>query len=128
MRISDWSSDVCSSDLADSLRLATEAREVEIGFEDFVLRPMRLDLPCGAHLPELVEPATRAGRGEIGREETRELHRQRARPAPAPPCDPIAHRADNCEPVDAVMAAEALVFRGDQRVAHRSEEHTSELQ
>ena len=106
---------------ADALRLAAKPGEIEIGLEDLVLRPARFEAPRGTHLAELVPEMALAGRSEIGREEARDLHRQRARAACAlAPCL-VARDTGQCEQVDAAMAEEALVldpddcFAGDRR-------------
>src|SRR3546814_3255529 len=116
MRISDWSSDVCSSDLRDGLaapdRLAEVARQRDHpsrdgGRDD--LRPLRVALD---------------DRGKLDRSGS----------ADDRPSDLDARRRDligtQCD--DALVGVAAFstaLFRASSRfVAGRSEEHTSELQ
>src|SRR3546814_8875988 len=107
MRISDWSSDVCSSDLPDR-------RIVDIGFAQAQLAMLRRD-----HR-DLVRPAVRLGADWP-------LDMRLAR-------DPFFQRLDRrravalvADPVD-MGDARLPLDEGDQRMFVRSEEHTSELQ
>src|SRR3546814_2108739 len=116
MRISDWSSDVCSSDLDVLQRQQTAARGLVVAGAE-----------GGVGLDQQVEGARRRRLGDVG-----------AADAEAPGGDrrqrPLAlrHPVDVGQPVEAVehRRAEAgdLAAELDQAVQLRSEEHTSELQ
>ena len=73
----------------DALGLAAKAGQVEIGLEDLVLGPARLQRPGRAHLAQLFAHAPAAGHGEIGREIGGNLHRQRRGAAPALALDAV---------------------------------------
>src|SRR3546814_9687113 len=99
MRISDWSSDVCSSDLAAHRRRLVDR-----------LACLQPRLRAGGHPPEIAEPARPAGGGA------------RLRPRAAQGLWPARqHRARRSE-------APLLGRRGLDDHRRRSEEHTSELQ
>src|SRR3546814_2784023 len=122
MRISDWSSDVCSSDLVTAIgSSSTDARQ----HDDFpclgqLARPVRLEYPIDR------EMHTRRGDGgETGRE-------------PIQLADQIEQvmRRQIQTPIVDELAEELLVERRHHHDTHRaspfrmerSEEHTSELQ
>src|SRR3546814_5925538 len=78
MRISDWSSDVCSSDLHASAAASTSWRHGLTFFDDSIIRPpptWRL-LPCGAGDPWTVSVTVTDGlwgaSAKIGRASCRE--------------------------------------------------------
>src|SRR3546814_4394435 len=110
MRISDWSSDVCSSDLAGVLR---EARRL-LGDQLAALGRVEHHLRVGELHPVVVE----ADHVEDGRREEAVTVGRRAERHLAP----LAH-------LQPTLERHAVEHRNDavQR-AHRSEEHTSELQ
>ena len=78
---------------------------------------MAFKVRSGAHLTDFVAPAAPSGRGEVGRKECRDLHRDCRGPARRPACKPRLHRAPQCQPVDPVMRAEPFVLGGDHRFA-----------
>src|SRR3546814_4869426 len=107
MRISDWSSDVCSSDLLGAA--ATRRRPVVSGSgaQRRNLRPVRRQAP----------PARLQG----GMETDAGLRLRRADDPQTPvPCRQTRWPADRLAVTDA--------RQGPDPVPHRSEEHTSELQ
>src|SRR3546814_6364674 len=100
MRISDWSSDVCSSDLPSLPDLLPG------------LRGRRRAVPAGGHhLDGVAGRAGGADAGRVGRRVRPAAGLRHAVPEPA---------GDAADPADPDEGAHA----GD----HRSEEHTSELQ
>src|SRR3546814_3856136 len=107
MRISDWSSDVCSSDLAGA----------------GALRGLRPRLPVSAIRRRLATPALAHGEALAGRV-VLDLENLVGRPLMAVVDDPLRGL-----PMGAVAHRSAFV-RGDEAefVGRRSEEHTSELQ
>src|SRR3546814_2002946 len=123
MRISDWSSDVCSSDLA--LLLATRKTDIDRAFEHLLIHPEHVRL----RPRELEEFAPR---------------KRRLAPRLALAVQGFAQKLDvgDAGNLDRILEAEeqpggsAFVgFEGEQIFAHerdrpcgRSEEHTSELQ
>src|SRR3546814_8779465 len=106
MRISDWSSDVCASDLTDAVRVV------------FHRAPLRVGQPQ----PAAVQPAVPAAAAR------RMAHRPRARARAV--VRALARRGRGLHgrrAVHAVAADAAAAQRAVDRTA-RSEEHTSELQ
>src|SRR3546814_4268252 len=114
MRISDWSSDVCSSDLSGSRAVDTSNRVVACA------RPgSRADPKAKA------APQSRARRPIVGSVtiERIEAHRQskgRRQVVPGEVAKPAEHGEDIGEPAACLGVVDRLV--------DRSEEHTSELQ
>src|SRR3546814_5266276 len=68
MRISDWSSDVCSSDLMASRKAAREWRQGRLGFAFDVALP---DRPARPEHPELLPPGRMPKRGRAGSDRSR---------------------------------------------------------
>src|SRR3546814_4789895 len=110
MRISDWSSDVCSSDLADQGRRVDAYFKRQFLLWDGRAKPRCQDYDC----------SQRRGKPEIGNDHACCLH----------PCAP--HRLHGVGQVEEgrvsgheVPIAEAMIALS---IIWRSEEHTSELQ
>src|SRR3546814_1450739 len=110
MRISDWSSDVCSSDLVRGRAVAVDAVAGDVVRAVGV--PVRIDARdlVAAHGAAAAVGAVRAARGGVGRDQRDRTVLRRRRPWPVPQ-SPHPDRG---------------LGRGDR--AARSEEHTSELQ
>src|SRR3546814_9498448 len=105
MRISDWSSDVCSSDLADAVR-APDAGALD---------------PLGGRTEDQADAAFREGIAERG-------HPARHPAVPLRPRDPT-----RIAPQDRPVLQSARILRDPgtrrrNRVRRRSEEHTAERQ
>src|SRR3546814_6493184 len=110
MRISDWSSDVCSSDL---------------------LKPVPSKLAIARPQGMIVSKPVRAVRMPCGASCCGTLSRPYHRPAPMPAADPSA--PDTCCPwaksaCESAIARELASAAELSRFFSRSEEHTSELQ
>src|SRR3546814_7849392 len=99
MRISDWSSDVCSSDLAQRLRMAHRLADVVAPLQPHQRIANRQEIFADDHQP-------RFGQQEM---DVRDAAMQRIFDRD--------HRAIG-----------AAILHGFDRVGERSEEHTSELQ
>src|SRR3546814_2707143 len=108
MRISDWSSDVCSSDLATSGLFADPAR---IDILDEQRRGAEFGV-AGAAVEHANDFETGVEPDEVG--ERDRTHRM--------------VEAQTATRVDILHRCDALAEREDGFVDHRSEEHTSELQ
>src|SRR3546814_9931194 len=106
MRISDWSSDVCSSDLVDLATPAEKMPQRNLGLEGVLVQlrdvQEQLDRLVGLFVEQVVQAA------EIGRRQPADLGVAVALAA-APADDPAAERG-----------------HGQQQEEPRSEEHTSE--
>src|SRR3546814_7872259 len=129
MRISDWSSDVCSSDLAS--RLGSEGREaVQCAIQE----------SCDAFFGDRPGVGIRVGDGELGRlrhavprhAELGERHlRPQLRGQLIEPRGRVAAPERAARPCHGVGRRRCIVGDGmwqDRRMRLRSEEHTSELQ
>src|SRR3546814_3059183 len=129
MRISDWSSDVCSSDLFRHLRPGgglVRRRECPCRLHAGAgaLRGLRPRLPVSAIRRRLATPALAHGEALAGRV-VLDLENLVGRPLMAVVDDPLRGL-----PMGAVAHRSAFV-RGDEaaRISYeRSEDHTSELQ
>src|SRR3546814_5650430 len=117
MRISDWSSDVCSSDLPMSL-IERHIREkiVLVG----VTLPPETAEETEASLDELSLLVDTAGADEVGR-----ITQRRA--APDPPTFVGKGKAEELREIALETDCDTVVFDNELSPA-RSEEHTSELQ
>src|SRR3546814_1118796 len=112
MRISDWSSDVCSSDLRDrDRRLIRPPRLVAVERQPDLARRLG---------EELVD------RGRIGRHRNRNRNRGGGSPAQQLCFGGDAPFPFNCRPVIGLQTGEGSIGGTTERP--RSEEHTSELQ
>ena len=103
---------------ADPLSLTAKAREVEIGFEDLILAPRRLQRAAGAELTQLVAPCPGTGTGEIWFKIGGDLHRDGAGAPPGAAGEAVADRGTERQPVDAAMRGEAVILGGKDGVAH----------
>src|SRR3546814_1477451 len=119
MRISDWSSDVCSSDLGAGLadRLDVQAVELETRAVALHARQSRVD--------DIVDARHRQrGLGDVGRQHDAPLRTRVEHPVLVARGQPRVQRQD-------LGVAVLAVFQRLMRIADlalRSEEHTSELQ
>src|SRR5205085_6441935 len=104
---------------ADPLSLPSEGGEIQIGFENLVLAPLRLDRSGGADLAELVVEAARARPRQLGRQEAGQLHGDRARAAGVAPAHARPERAAEPVPIHSAVACEALILGRHHRLAHR---------
>src|SRR3546814_7703611 len=118
MRISDWSSDVCSSDLGERRQRLLAARQQRHDLQALARRA-RHDLQAGGQrILGFGELQVRPAAAEEAHEELLEVG---------------VHRLEGRQEAFsslAVQAGDALAQAGDgvHQVAARSEEHTSELQ
>src|SRR3546814_6649751 len=111
MRISDWSSNVCSSDLLDIGRIADDGA-VELAGIDSILR---------AGAVEQVVLDFRFG------DRTKDIKQRFSRRAPSDrPVETIF--IDAAEVAEQRRILNRIISGGEPVVVHRSEEHTSELQ
>src|SRR3546814_6342155 len=111
MRISDWSSDVCSSDLTPRARPAIEDMRADLFDLGEFGRPARqhiIGVIMRRHADARLDMARQRGARDLGRTAPQRKHRR------------AAHRAVAREAELAAWACAALL--------DRSEEHTSELQ
>src|SRR3546814_15753578 len=93
MRISDWSSDVCSSDLRDAGRHRSEQRALlALGPSDSDPR-RAFEKPARAVVDD-PEPARHHALRRLGAAARGRRYRLRCRPAPAPPHQPPAPAHD----------------------------------
>src|SRR3546814_7285916 len=117
MRISDWSSDVCSSDLARTDR--ERRRDVHRRRADDLDRLSELARPerCHARQPETADDRRIGGAARDGRDLPEALWR-------ASPAD-LGH--DGNLPARRRRHTDAGARRARRRTGVRSEEHTSEL-
>src|SRR3546814_8658409 len=112
MRISDWSSDVCSSDLPDALIVVLDAANLD-NHLNFALELLALNLPTVVAL-NMVDLATRDGLTLDADRLSKELG------VPVVPTVAVRKRG-----LTELLAAVDGAIRAP---AARSEEHTSELQ
>src|SRR3546814_10214400 len=112
MRISDWSSDVCSSDLGDGLAAARHQAAVLGDHQEQLLDHQRLGVRVGRHV-------------------VAEEHREVELAKPHELADVAAHALHHVQQDARIALADAAYQRqadGCHRGGGRSEEHTSELQ
>src|SRR3546814_2746153 len=115
MRISDWSSDVCSSDLLDVLIDIIEGRGVEL--QQAIRRPgLEADLECIEHL---------GLRRRVGERNRIEAARLEASIVGGVDVDVLRHVLGDDRAVGQLVEGDIGV---DSVGAARSDEHTSELQ
>src|SRR3546814_9293056 len=116
MRISDWSSDVCSSDLVAPLRQAREERDIGGKTIGEIQRSLAAEEARRLFLQRFM----------LGRIAAQQARTTGAHGHPAP--DRVRHRARN----RLVIRQPQIIIRGEipalTRDQSRSEEHTSELQ
>ncbi len=108
----------------DPFQFPPEGDQVQVRLEDFTLLPFPLQLPCQAHLFELLpEGAPRRPGDRSGEEEGDQLHRDGTGAAPRPrTCAPGRggkHRA----PVDPPMHVKTAVFGLDDGLQQRRRHH-----
>src|SRR3546814_1171273 len=112
MRISDWSSDVCSSDLRDEARVELD--------RDVARRRAREAELAAQRLHQLLQLAAVE---EVGRAAA-QVHLDHIAVA----VEQLGHQADLAVQPRQVRAGAGLLAGDDAVAAARSEEHTSELQ
>ena len=104
---------------ADAFELAAEAREIQVGLEDLVLRPRALERPREPHLPPLLTERARARRTQSGVEQRGDLHGDRARAAPPPPGEALDRGGGGGPQIDAAVLGETSILRRHHRGAQR---------
>src|SRR3546814_10351788 len=110
MRISDWSSDVCSSDLLDGLVAGEDVDALVVGVARMPLHPAPIDLVASGGRVQALPQVAVLDRCAAGRLPVA------AQPVGHPFGDALAH------------VLRVGVQDHAARLAQRSEEHTSELQ
>ncbi len=98
----------------DALKLSAEGCEVEVRFEDLVLRPAGFEGPRVANLPQLAEDRRPAAcDGRVLPQERCELHRDRAASAAPPAKERVARSRRQRAQVDPAVRVEPPVL-GEQ--------------
>src|SRR3546814_2585916 len=122
MRISDWSSDVCSSDLLDQRRVI----EVLPALRDHAVPELEIAFEAGQAQPEFVRELERLGHVLALHADAAARREGAVHHAPAVELQDAAVGEAAAQRVPHLAGVDAGVLRQAERF--RSEEHTSELQ